>query len=379
MNANLDPQSFDISDAARAAAETDGNREYIPSPGEFVASSPLPQIIDATDFLAETISLPQELVSSLFHQGSKIVLGGGSKTFKTWTLLDLAVSVASGQPWLSFPTIKGRVLFLNFEIQSGFFQHRIKAIVADKGVTLSSGQLDVWNLRGHCASYHIIIPRVIERVKAAHYVLIILDPVYKLYGNTDENSAGGVAQLLNSLELLTTQTGAAVAFGAHYSKGNQSSKENIDRISGSGVFARDPDTILNFTRHEEDEAFTVEATLRNLKPIAPFVVRWQYPLMKRADELDPSKLRQPGGGRPSKHDPLKLLAVIRDRTAQNPISVSDWATQASISRSTLNGYLKQMRSLGWVVTIGEGNLARQCITDRGLSALQIPPKQPDKN
>ena len=52
MNANLDPQSFDISDAARAAAETDGNREYIPSPGEFVASSPLPQIIDATDFLA---------------------------------------------------------------------------------------------------------------------------------------------------------------------------------------------------------------------------------------------------------------------------------------------------------------------------------------
>jgi len=37
---------------------------------------------------------------------------------------------------------------------------------------------------------------------------------------------------------------AASVFGAHFSKGNQAGKESIDRISGSGVFARDPDTIL---------------------------------------------------------------------------------------------------------------------------------------
>jgi len=36
------------------------------------------------------------------------------------------------------------------------------------------------------------------------------------------------------------KTGAAVGFGAHYSKGNQAGKEAIDRVSGSGVFARDP-------------------------------------------------------------------------------------------------------------------------------------------
>src|ERR1051325_5990145 len=34
---------------------------------------------------------------------------------------------------------------------------------------------------------------------------------------------------------------AAVALAGHFTKGNASAKEAIDRISGSGVFARDPD------------------------------------------------------------------------------------------------------------------------------------------
>jgi RecA-family ATPase len=252
--------------------------EHVPTEIEVAEAqpTPLPPIVDAAEFLAVNIPPPREMVYGLLHQGSKMVLGGGSKTFKTWTLTDLALAIAFGEPWLSFKTTKGRVLYVNFEIQEAFFQQRIAAVEQAKGMKLERGQFDLWNLRGHCASYQIIVPRIIERVKDKGYAVIILDPIYKLYGNTDENSAGAVAQLLNALEYLTTQTGATTAFGAHYSKGNQSSKEAIDRISGNGVFARDPDTILNFTRHEEADAFTVEATLRNFKPIEPFVVRWLY-------------------------------------------------------------------------------------------------------
>jgi hypothetical protein len=270
----------------------------------------LPSILDAAKFLAESIPVPAELVHSVLHEGSKMVLGGGSKTFKTWTLLDLAVSVATGEPWMRFKTNKGRVLFLNFEIQPGFFQQRIAALVREKSINLPPDQFDLWNLRGHSASYQSIIPRIITRVKEAAYSLIILDPVYKLYGDTDENSAGAVARLMNAVEDLAVQTGAAVAFGAHYAKGNAAAKEAIDRISGSGVFARDPDSILNFTKHEEPDALTVEATLRNFKPIEPFVVRWQYPLMRRADDLDPAKLKNPKG-RPPKHTADKILELLK--------------------------------------------------------------------
>jgi hypothetical protein len=269
----------------------------------------LPDIVDAASFIQEKIEAPPELVAGVLHQGSKLVVGGGSKTFKTWTLLDLALAIAKGEPWLSFKTKKGRVLFLNFEIQRPFFRDRIGAVTDGKHIRLEAGMLDLWNLRGHAAAYASLFPRIIERARDGGYSLIVLDPIYKCYGDVDENSAGAVAGLMNAIEGLAVAAGAAVAFGAHYSKGNQSSKESIDRISGSGVFARDPDSILNFTRHEQDDAFTVEMTLRNFKPVAPFVVRWLYPLMRRDDQLDPAKLKQ-AKGRPKKHTVEKILKCL---------------------------------------------------------------------
>lgn len=306
------------------------------------AENTLPPIVDAADFLAEKLAPPPELVYGLLHQGSKIVLGGGSKTFKTWMQLDLAVSVAAGEPWLSFKTAKGRVLFLNFEIQEGFFQQRLRAVAKEKGVTLPRGQIQIWNLRGHATGYNLLLPQICERVKESGYALIVLDPIYKLYGDTDENSAGAVARLLNALEALAVDSGAAVAFGAHYSKGNQAAKESIDRISGSGVFARDPDSILNFTRHEEAETFTVDATLRNFKPIEPFCVRWQYPLMRRAEGLDPAKLKQ-AGGRPKLHTVEKLLDCLKG----HEFTTKEWLDAASpetgVSRSRFYALLEQAR------------------------------------
>lgn len=332
-----------------------------------IRADALPPIVDATEFLAENFTLPCELIRGVLHQGSKMVLGGGSKTFKTWTLLDLAVAVATGEPWLSFKTAKGRVLFLNFEIQREFFQQRLHAVAKEKGVTLTKGQIDVWNLRGHATGYEHLLPRIIERVKKSGYALIVLDPIYKVYGNTDENSAGAVAQLLNAIEMLAVNTRAAVAFGAHHSKGNQAGKEAIDRISGSGVFARDPDSILNFTRHTEQDAFTVESTLRNFKPVQPFVVRWRYPLMRLAPDLDPTAFKKTG---PKKeHDLLKLLACIEDTTPNEPISITRWAIVAGVPRETLREYLAPMRQKGWIETVGDKTKARKFITEIGLEAL----------
>jgi hypothetical protein len=136
--------------------------------------------------------------------------------------------------------------------------------------------------------------------------MIIFDPVYKLMAGKDENKAGDVGTIMAHLERVSVETGAAIVFGAHYSKGNQSAKESIDRIGGSGVFARDPDAILTMTGHEVENAFTVEATLRNYKPIDPFVVGWQYPLFSRDDSgLDPAALKMPPGKKGEKGEKEK--------------------------------------------------------------------------
>lgn len=278
--------------------------EYLPSAAEIDEafgrngdSHPpgLPPIRDALDLLESVLDEPKELVSNILHQGTKLALGGGSKSFKTWILLDLAIAVSTGKPWLGFETQQSKVLYLNMEIKEVFFQKRIMRICKERETRLQRGQLDAWTLQGHVTSFHELIPKIAERIKSTEYGLIVLDPIYKLYGNLDENKAGDVGRLMSSMDRLCFQSGASTAFGAHFSKGNQSGKESIDRMSGSGVFARDPDSILTLTAHEEEMAFVVESTLRNLPPVNPFVVRWDFPCMNRDSELDPERLKKVAG------------------------------------------------------------------------------------
>jgi hypothetical protein len=275
---------------------------------EQLSSQALPPIISAQELLLHPPQKPPEIVEGLLHQGSKMVVGGASKTNKTWVLTDLAISVATGATWWGFQTKQGRVLYLNFELGDAFFADRIKSVSSAKDVDPGK-TLDVWNLRGYAADFERLEPEII-RVAGREYALICLDPTYKLLGGRDENRAGDIASLLNGFERLAVETGAAIAFGAHFSKGNQALKESIDRIGGSGVFARDPDTILTMTRHEQDGAFTVEPILRNHAPISPFVICWNFPLMKRDDDLDPDKLRQANAGRKAKYGVQNLVDLL---------------------------------------------------------------------
>ena len=275
------------------------------------AESDLPAIEDAAELLAKPIDLPPDVIEGVLHRGAKMVLGGGSKTFKTWTLVDLAISVAAGTAWLAkFPTKRGRVLYINLELQGAFFTKRLRDVCNENQVNPEPGYLTVWNLRGKAADLSRLRPLLLQRIAQNDFVLIIIDPIYKLLGLRDENKAGDIACLLNEIEALAVETGAAVAFGAHYSKGNQAGKEVIDRIGGSGVFARDPDSILNFTRHEEENCFTVDATLRNHPPIKPFVARWEYPLMCVDSLLDPDRLKQAKGAAIKQYHSTELAAVL---------------------------------------------------------------------
>src|SRR5205807_10630186 len=98
---------------------------------------------------------------------------------------------------------------------------------------LKPGQLDYWGLRGKAADLSSLMEDIIIMVKDRGYSLIVFDPIYKGLGDRDENRAGDIASLLNEIESLAVETGAAVAFGHYFSKGNQANKDSIDRIGGS--------------------------------------------------------------------------------------------------------------------------------------------------
>ena len=274
------------------------------------ANSPdgLPKIIPAVEFMATPRPEPPQLIAGILHQGCKMIIGGASKARKSWSLIDMALSVSSGAPWWGFPTLTGRVLYVNFELPEFAFQHRFRAIAVAKGISDFS-QCDLWNLRGFATDFSILIPKILARIKQCRYAMIVLDPIYKGLGKRDENKAGDIASLCNEIEQLAVQSGAAVVFGAHYSKGNQAGKEAIDRIGGSGVFARDPDVILTMTPHEEKEAYVVDLTLRALPQVPPFVVRWQGVQFQPDSAADPDRLRSPGTPTKSSKASYKMGSV----------------------------------------------------------------------
>lgn len=314
----------------------------------------LPEMKDGVDFLLANIPEPKVIIDGLLHEGEKIVIGGGSKSYKTWALIDLALSVSCGLPWWGRITNSGSVLFINFEIQPFFFQKRLWEVINGKNANLDKGNLSVWNLRGHAADLSQLVPRLIRVLKDRKFSLIIIDPIYKCLGGRDENSAGDMNDLMNEIENFSIQTKASVVFGHHFSKGNQSAKASIDRISGSGVLSRDPDTVLTMTHHEEDNCFSVESRIRNFPWCEPFVVRWKHPLFVPDKELDPSNLKKQkphNSGQREKNAEI-LLEVLGDRG----LPFKDFKQQASddygVSEGSFRTYFSILKNLNKIEKLG---------------------------
>lgn len=248
----------------------------------------------------EEAELPQLkiIIDGILNQGAKMTLGGSSKAGKTWLLMDLAFSIATGREWIGFKAHKGEVLYVNLEIQEQFFRKRGISIKHAKGIPNYEKipNLKVWTLRGHFLTAESFKNSILEEIGGERYDVIIVDPLYKILNGSDANAAGAMQVILSELEQIAMRANAALIYADHFSKGNQANKASIDRISGSGVNARDPDVIATFTEHKEPECLTLQWTLRNFKPVPSIVVSKESEgfLFKRKPDLDPGDLKQAG-------------------------------------------------------------------------------------
>lgn len=303
----------------------------------------LPRVVSAAELIADMQQIaPDEIVTGLIHQGTKVVLGGSSKAGKTWLLLDLALSVANGAKFLRWNTKKGRVLFLNFEIQSTFIRDRVQTLVKHRNYESTEG-LDFWNLRGKAADFDALLKEIIEKCEENDYSMIILDPIYKLMVGKSEHMTSGVGSLCSKLERIAEGTGATVVYAHHFTKGNQSQKKAIDRLSGSGVFGRDADSIVLLTDHGTPNCFTVDLILRNLPPQESFVTEWQYPVMVEREDLEAE-----GGGEQDDaraHEMLNLLAT-------GPMTTGQWEAAAKsqgIPRASFFRTKRKLKDSGLII------------------------------
>jgi AAA domain len=317
-------------------------------------SPPLPEIVTLREFAASPPVAPPQIIEGILHQGCKMILGGTSKSNKSWCLLDLALSVASGQPWWGRKCTKLPVVYINFELHNCWaIAQRMVALCTGRPECTGMGDtLHLWNLRGHNTDLTLLRPKLEEQLAQHQFGLIILDPAYKVLGNRDENANGEIADLMNELEAMAQRTGAAVVVAHHFAKGDSTAKNAMDRMSGAGAWARDPDSIVVLTPHEEPDCFTVTSILRNLPQVPEFVLAWDFPLMRVAKDLNPDALRRPQAKNKVCSDKEFVEAVLGDK-AKNFTSIIEIAqTQLAMSPATTKRYLSRLKEAGLICTSG---------------------------
>lgn len=250
-----------------------------------------PKSWGVTELVESGPDAPPEVIKGLLRRSCVMQISSGPKMRKSFLLLDLALSIATGKPWLGMETVAGPVVYADAENQAALIRSRLPAVAEARGIPLNAALNERvrfiplrWQLRGKALPEIVQgVTRSIRSMKAPP-ALAILEPLYLLLRGAKEKEAEEVTLALEELDELCNAIGCAIVFVHHFSKGSQTGKASMDKASGSGALSRFPDAILTLTPPDApkkdsdpkpDWAATVEVDKRWFAPSLPFKVWWK--------------------------------------------------------------------------------------------------------
>lgn len=253
----------------------------------------LPDEENLADVLFNLPDYAEELIEGILRQGHKMLLVGPSKSGKSFSLIELCIAIAEGTKWMGRQCKQGDVLYVNFELDRASCLHRFKDVYQTLGLTPNNAnRIFIWNLRGKTPALDQLVPKLIRRAEKKKYIAVVVDPIYKVITG-DENSASEMAKFCNQFDKIADALGASVIYAHHHSKGAQGGKKSMDRASGSGVFARDPDALLDMIEldmsKEVKEHFINEARVEAMHAVLDkYVPKWKTYIyqIKKTDDHD---------------------------------------------------------------------------------------------
>ena len=379
----IDKQNRNPSRLSRMPGVTrNGNRQYLVATNigrkswvdwmDFVegVSDELPDMVPLDTYKDNPPELPEELITGILRRGHKMLISGSSKAGKSFLLMELCIAIAEGKSWLGFPCKKGRVLYVNLEIDPASAINRFLKIYEALELPIKNADsIVIWNLRGHAVPLDQLVPKLIRRVRDQHFDAIVIDPIYKVITG-DENNASEMGRFCNQFDKICTETGCSTIYCHHHSKGAQGAKKAMDRASGSGVFARDPDAQLDMIQLELSDdlknnvadngstAWRLESSLREFANIQPVNFWFEYPIHKidSSGEL---------GAAYAEGSPLGNLSKSRKYTTAeerktsidtayeacnmgDPVTVKDIAQYLELTERCVRDRLKEFSDEYWV-------------------------------
>lgn len=187
------------------------------------------------EFLDAHLEVPPTLIEGITPGGTVMVLAGQHKVGKTLMMTQLAMSVASGKPFLGFETEQTKVLYLNFEVAGWSFRNRLKQQLwgfgkshGTKAVEDIKENLYVRSLPKLRLNNPSQLTQLGEWVKDEDIGLVIIDPIRGSFiGN--RNSDEEVDRVMQDIiEKVVGVSGATVLLGHHMRKPPPG-----ERVSGS--------------------------------------------------------------------------------------------------------------------------------------------------
>ena len=298
--------------------------------------------------------LEPERIYGLLRRGEVGSIIAAPKVGKTFLTHDFALSAAYGFPWLDFPVERGRVALFDFELHKKTICFRLRKLAERRELDLSAAAIDVFSLRGKGLDLLTLDPTM--QAIVGKYAYIVIDAWYRaIPPGMDENSNSDMTTLFNRLDAYAGQTGATIIVVHHASKGNQGGKSVTDVGAGAGSQARAVDCHLVIREHEQEGGFVVEAACRSFAPIKPFCIRKDFPIWQRADDLDPSQVKQERRGRGDRQkkeeeaqpiQPWSVERFVREFITDQPRKqklIENYAHDAGLSVRQVWMYLEQVR------------------------------------
>lgn len=164
------------------------------------------------------------LIEDLWENNSVGVVGAPSKSFKSTLTLNLACAVATGKPFDGREVKQGAVLIIQGENNLSMEQHKIYSITGET-------ELPIYFVDDNITMDHIY--KLKDSIIKLGIKLLIIDPMYLLFGSGDINKHQDIVLRLEMLSDLSKNTNCSIMLVHHSRKLERGAKIQTSDMYGS--------------------------------------------------------------------------------------------------------------------------------------------------
>jgi hypothetical protein len=311
------------------------------------------------------------LVDDWLPDASITFLVSPPESYKTWLLLDLAVSVSAGVPFLGRYRVNdpGPTMIIQQEDSHAGLTDRLALIVEQKTSSLEDIDGDEWRIpvmpdlpiyvhpsRMLRFDNERVLEELEKQIEAIHPKVVLIDPLYSTTSSVD----GYMADLANQMMVLKTwrdRYGCSFLI-AHHSRKNidpdSTAREDSWGSQFLNAFLEAGWQIRRNPRLADNEVVVRRHSkvMGNQPPVSlTFDISTVHPMRYRVDVRDYQAAPGQGQRKPAQ---ASLLDIIRE----SPMTQAELVQATGKNRSTVSRQIRQLEAAGMVERMPDGKFRR---------------------